>query len=98
MPAIGKSLARRVFIEVLKPVMAYARCHGVRLVIFIDDILIIGHNHQECLEHVSFLKNLLTDLSFIVNTEKSHLEPIQSQIFVGFIVNSEKSTIDFARP
>ena len=26
--------------------MAYAKYHGVRLVIFIDDILIIGHNHK----------------------------------------------------
>ena len=70
--------------------MAHARYHGVRLVIFIDDILIIGHNHKKCLEHVSFLKNLLTDLGFIVSTVKSHLEPSQSLIFLGFIVNSQK--------
>jgi len=51
----GYSLATQVFTKVLKPVMAHARYHGVRLVIFIDDIFIIGHNHQECLKHVSFL-------------------------------------------
>ena len=70
--------------------MTHARYHGVRLVIFIDDILIIGHNHQECLEDASFLKSLLTDLGFIVNTEKPHLEPTQSLIFLGFIINSQK--------
>ena len=79
-----------MFTKLLKPVTAHARYHGVRLVSFIDDILIIGHNHQECLEHVSFLKNPLTDLGFIVNTGKSNLEPSQSLIFLGFIVNSQK--------
>ena len=86
----GYSLAPRVFTKLLKPVTAHTRYHGVRLVSFIHDILIIGHNHQECLEHVSFLKNLLTDLGFIVNTGKSNLEPSQSLIFLGFIVNSQK--------
>jgi len=51
--------------------MAHARYHGVRLIIFIDDILINGDNHRECLKHVSFVKTLLTNLGFIVNTEKS---------------------------
>lgn len=64
-----------IFTTFLKPIKEHTRYHGVRLVIFVDDILIIGHNHQEYLQHVSFLKNLLTDFDFIVNTEKSHLEP-----------------------
>ena len=38
-----------IFTTFLKPVMEHARYHGVRLVIFVDDILIIGHNHQEYL-------------------------------------------------
>ena len=63
-----------IFSTFLKPVMAHARYHGVRLIIFINDILIIRHNHQEYLEHDSFLTNLLIDLVFTVNTESSHLE------------------------
>ena len=44
----GYSLAPRVFTKVLKPVISYLRANGDRVVIFLDDIFLIGSSVEEC--------------------------------------------------
>lgn len=71
----GYSLASRVFTKIFKPVMAYFRFLGFRVFIFIDDILLVASSCQECLDQLSFIKQTLEGLGFIVNvdsTDTSH--------------------------
>jgi len=55
----GYSLAPRVFTKVVKPVMASLHSQGVRTIIFIDDILVIGATAEECSDNVALTIQLL---------------------------------------
>lgn len=47
--AFGLALAPRIFTKILKVVMAFVRKQGVRLVIYLDDILIISESREGAL-------------------------------------------------
>ena len=84
----GYSLAPRVFTKVFKPIISHLRLHGLRIIIFLDDILLVASSRQECLDQLQFLRKLITDLGFIVNDKKSQLEPSTTLTFLGFIIDS----------
>ena len=67
----GLSCAPWAFTKVLKPVVAFLRSLGVRLIVYIDYILVIGKSPDEVRDHVEALIALLEGLGFIVNMEKS---------------------------
>lgn len=77
----GYSLAPRVFTKVLKPVISYLRTNGYKVVIFLDDILLIGSSVKECLSQLSSLRDLLESLGFVINVNKSQLIPV-TQFFI----------------
>ena len=84
----GYSLAPRVFTKVFKPIISHLRLPGLRIIIFLDDILLVASSKQKCLDQLQFLRQLITDLGFIVNDKKSQLEPCTKLTFLGFIIDS----------
>lgn len=84
----GYSLAPRVFTKVLKPVIATLRFRGIRLVVFIDDILVIASSAQQCSDHLAEALALLRSLGFTINFKKSNLTPVSNIIYLGFLINS----------
>lgn len=89
----GLSIAPRMFTKVMKEVITHLRSRGLTSVIYLDDILCIGRNYQDCLENVKETINLLQCLGFIINYEKSSIQPKQSCKFLGFIYDSRNMTI-----
>ena len=89
----GLSSAPWVFTKTLKPVVAYLRQLGVRLIIYIDDILIMARTESLALSHVEALQYLLENLGFIVNTKKSIFKPVQAIEFLGLTVSSRDMTL-----
>ena len=84
----GLSCAPWVFTKTLKPVVAQLRQLGIRLVVYIDDILIMAESRELAQENVIGLVFLLENLGFVINRDKSILEPTQEIEFLGFNVNS----------
>lgn len=84
----GLTSAPWVFTKTLKPVMALLRELGVRLIIYIDDILILGESTQQVEDHAAALVFLLEHLGFIINSKKSLLSPTQVMEFLGVLVNT----------
>ena len=78
----------RIFTKVLKPLLVYLRALGVRLLVYLDDILIMAATPELCLEHTQLTWQLLTDLGFLGNLKKSVLTPKQQAEYLGFSVNS----------
>jgi hypothetical protein len=72
----------------LKPVAAFLRKRGVRLVTYLDDILLIGSSLEETHRFTKMTISLLESLGFIINKEKSNLNPTQIITFFGFTINS----------
>ena len=60
----------------------------MRLIVYIDDILILAESRPLARDHVIGLIYLLENLGFVINKPKNILEPTQSLEFLGFSVNS----------
>ena len=86
--AFGLSSAPRIFTKLLRPVAAYLRQRGIRLIIYLDDILLMASSESEAAEAVAQTSSLLEALGFIVNSSKSVIVPVQEIEFLGFTVNS----------
>ena len=83
----------RVFTKLLKPVLAWLSQQGTCVIMYLDDILLMAqsrNNLERQLEHIALLPE---GLGFVVNRKKSHLHPIQSLQFLGFLVNSQEMSI-----
>lgn len=89
----GLSVSPYVFTKILKPFIHKAREQGITCVIYLDDILIIARNPEECKKNISVLVNMLQCLGFRINFKKCSLEPSQRCKFLGFIFDSKELTI-----
>ena len=89
----GLCTAPRVFTKLLKPAIELLRATGIRLVIYMDDMLVMAHSNQMLREHVYQVLFLLENLGFIINSKKSLLSSIQEIEFLGMIVNSQTMEI-----
>ena len=80
----GLSAAPRVFTKLLKPVVGFLRQNGCRLIIYLDDMLML-HQDRDQLQQVTQLTcQLLESLGLMVNLKKSILTPTQELEFLGF--------------
>ena len=73
---------------VYKNHVASLRSQGVRLIIYIDDILIIASSIETLNRHKTLAISLLESLGFLINYEKSNLTPSQQIVFLGMLVDS----------
>jgi hypothetical protein len=51
------------------------RKKGIRLVIFLDDILIMNSDRDDLIRDVEIVKSTLEEVVFIINAQKSETEP-----------------------
>ena len=78
----GLCSAPRTFTKLLRPVMmAHLRFRGLRLVVYLDDILVMAEDRETLLEQVHQTITLLEQLGFTVNRSKSILDPCHQIIF-----------------
>ena len=57
---------------------------GIRIHQYLDDWLVRATSHQVCLQHTQDLVKICQELGWLVNLEKSELEPKQIFDFVGY--------------
>ena len=86
--AFGLSLAPWVFINTLKPAIALLRETGMRLIAYIDGILVLAKSKELLVNQAAGMCYLLENLGFLVNQKKSILEPSQTMEFLGFTVDT----------
>lgn len=84
----GYSAAPRLFTKITKPVLAELHSLGIRVSIFIDDIILVADSVGLLNLHVFRTISLLNSLGFKVNFSKSHLTPSQCIRHLGFMLNS----------
>ena len=84
----GLAKAPRVFTKVLKPVLSHLRAKGIRMIAYLDDILLIGKTKEETERAFRTTVTLLEELGFVVNSQKSLSRATQVIEFLGFVVDS----------
>ena len=84
----GLSSAPRIFTKLCKPIVAILRGKGFLIIIYLDDILLIGKSFRDCQDALWETFSVLVKLGFVINLKKSTLVPTQILEFLGFILNT----------
>eukprot|EP01050_Picozoa_sp_SAG11_P018216 SAG11_NODE_2719_length_3048_cov_3.886402_1_plen_770_part_00 len=80
----GVSSLPRAWTKLLRPVMAFFRSFGLKIVVFLDDLLIMSSSYIQCATDTQDVLTVLTYLGFIISTkEQVKLVPSQRQIWCG---------------
>ena len=72
----------------MKPVVASLRERGIRLIIYLDDILVLSKNRVTLIAQLSLIQNLFQSLGLTINLKKSQLEPTQDIVFLGLQIST----------
>jgi hypothetical protein len=72
----------------LKVAVTFLRRSGIRLVIYLNDLLIFGTTVEECGDAVAQVIHVLESLGFLINFKKSETTPTQCIEYIGLITNS----------
>ena len=84
----GLSPAPYIFTMILRDVAKKWRFDGINLIHYIDDIAIFAKSCLLCAQQFARVRKDLEDLGFVINMEKSVLEPTQEIEFLGYEVNT----------
>jgi len=89
----GLSSAPRIFTKLTRVIIIHCRALGMRLLVYLDDSLLLAQPRDLVLQHRDLLLALLLDLGFIVNFDKSELSPTQDFTFVGLNWSSRTMSV-----
>jgi Reverse transcriptase (RNA-dependent DNA polymerase) len=89
----GLSCAPRIFTKVMRPVVSNFK-RGHLSVAYLDDLLLLGNSINSCDKNVRSTVDLLGQLGFAINKDKSVLVPNMRIEFLGFIFDSSNMTIE----
>ena len=84
----GLKSAPRVFSKVMKPVVGTLRHMGIRLIIYLGDILILHQVKEELIQAIPLICQFFETLGLVINQKKSILIPQQRIEFLGFLVDA----------
>ena len=79
----GLSTAPRTFTRIVKVVAEFLRLQGHRIFVYLDDWLLVAPSRPMLLRTISTTCQLVQNLGFIRNTEKSQTTPSQVIEFLG---------------
>ena len=89
----GLSTAPREFTKLMRTALTPLREKGMRLVFYLDDILLLSNSKDEARKNTEKLVRHLTSLGLDMNKKKSVLEPTQQITFLGMELDSERMKI-----
>lgn len=83
----GLACSPYFFVKTLRPCVEFLRSKGIRLLCYMDDILIAAAEDDIC-KHRDLVLDTLERLGWKVNYEKSSLDPNTCTEYLGFMVDS----------
>ena len=91
--AFGLTSAPYVFTKLLHPVAALFRQEGLRILVYLDDWLLMASGPDLLKDQSEYVSSTLQSLGFLLNGKKWIMEPSQSIEFLGFIIDSRRMTL-----
>ena len=81
--------AMRVFNKILKPPFCWPREQGFALMVYVDDIFLVGETYKECCDNIYATMFLSQNLVLTIHPIKSSFVPLQEIIFPDFVINMQ---------
>lgn len=85
----GIKIAPRIFTKIVSEMTAHLRESEGIIVPYLDDFLLVGESIQGVQKQLKRTLDVMKNLGWIVNREKSSLIPSKRQKFLGIILDSE---------
>jgi len=89
----GLASSPYLFSKMLLPAVQRLRQEGVKIFVYVDDILIVADSAQQCWHQTLRLRQLLSSLGWVVREDKSSKTPSTEILFLGFLINSRSMTL-----
>ena len=93
----GLSRVLLVFTKLLKVPISLLRKLNVRIIIYLDDILLMASSLEDLMMAINTLIFILQHLGFLINIRKFYLEPRSTLEFLRLIVDSEEMTLSLPK-
>lgn len=94
----GLGPAPRIFTKLLRMPITILRKINIRIVIYIDDMLIMADSQHKIEQARDTTLFLLQNIGFVINWEKSMLKPAKTIEFLGVQIDSVKMTLSIPEP
>ena len=92
----GLSSAPRTFTKLMKPLVAYLRRRGIRLIIYLDDMLILNKEQAGLIVDLELSPRMIESLGFVINYAKL-VVPTKSIEYLGLILNSKDMPLSLTK-
>jgi len=89
----GLSSAPRTFTKLMRVLVEELRTQGVRLFVYLDDILVLAGSFEQSLEFTRKVTSLLAQVGFTLARDKSQLIPTHRLVFLGLEVDADAMTL-----
>ena len=89
----GLNVAPRIFTQVLKPVLAHLRSLHIQVHGYLDDWIVRALLPARTLQSTHTTLNLLVELGWVINWDKSMLDPTQQFVFLGLLFNTHTASV-----
>ena len=89
----GLSTAPQVFARVFVVMSAWAHSHGIRLLRYLDDWLVLSSSEREAKQAVQSLLSVCRTLGIVINEKKSDLVPSQTVKYLGMTIDTEAGKV-----
>ncbi|XP_066958908.1 uncharacterized protein [Macrobrachium rosenbergii] len=89
----GLSTAPQVFMRVFTLISVWVHSHGIRLLRYLDDWLILASSRLQLLQDRDHLLGLCHELGVVINFWKSDLTPKQRTQYLGMLIDKAASRV-----
>ena len=94
--SFGLEPAPKVFNKLLKFPIALLRRINIRIIVYLDDMLLMGRTLQGIMTGRDTLIFLLQNLDYVINLKKSILQPVKQLEFLGLQINTKEMTLSLS--
>lgn len=89
----GLCSSPRLFTILTRVITHFCRAHGIRIIFYLDDTIIMARSRTVVIQHQDFVMQLLKRLGSLINLEKSDLAPSQSFCFLGLLWDTRSLSV-----
>lgn len=94
----GLSSAPRTFTSLTNWIAEYLRSRYIRCVVYLDNFMLVNQSSRVLREHIAFMVNLMRQLGWTINMDKSVLVPTQRLEFLGVTWDTKLNTKSLSEP
>lgn len=92
----GAAFSPFVFQKLMNRVVAYLRSLGIRVCMYLDDLVGVSANAEQGAKDIAIVRKVFNWLGLLFNEAKSHLEPHPQLEWIGHLIDARQQVLRMA--